>query len=100
MRPSAGVLSGAGWSAGTTTSRSADPDHGSERVGGIRAAEMLNSFYDACSSAVWERDGIVNKFIGDALLAIFNFPIMRDDHVRRAVLAGVRSRDSVWRTDV
>ena len=61
----------------------------SERVGGARAGEMLNSFYDACSSAVWERDGIVNKFIGDAVLAIFNFPIMRDDHVRRAVLAGV-----------
>src|SRR5262249_13494054 len=32
---------------------------------------------------------IVNKFIGDAVLAIFNFPIMRDDNVRQAVLAGV-----------
>ena len=61
----------------------------SERVGGAEAALMLNAFYDACSAAVWERDGIVNKFIGDAVLAIFNFPIMRDDHVRQAVLAGV-----------
>ena len=45
------------------------------------------SFYDECAAAVWERDGIVNKFIGDAVLAIFNFPIMHQDHVRQAVLA-------------
>ena len=51
--------------------------------------EMLHGFYDECASVVWERDGIINKFIGDALLAIFNFPIMRKDHVRQAVLAGM-----------
>jgi adenylate cyclase len=48
---------------------------------------MLHHFYDECAAAVWDRDGIVNKFIGDAVLAIFNFPIMREDHVRQAVLA-------------
>jgi adenylate cyclase len=48
---------------------------------------MLHRFYDECAAAVWERDGIVNKFIGDAVLAIFNFPIMREDHVRQAVIA-------------
>ena len=51
--------------------------------------DMLHDFYDGCASAVWDRDGIVNKFIGDAVLAIFNFPIMREDHVRQAVLAGL-----------
>lgn len=50
-------------------------------------AEMLHRFTDECAAAIWERDGIVNKFIGDSLLAIFNFPIMRDDHVQQAVLA-------------
>ncbi len=50
---------------------------------------MLHDFYDTCASAVWGRDGIVNKFIGDAVLAIFNFPIVREDHVRQAVLAGI-----------
>jgi adenylate cyclase len=52
-------------------------------------ASMLHDFYDACASVVWAGDGIVNKFIGDAVLAIFNFPIMREDHVRQAVLAGI-----------
>ena len=49
--------------------------------------EMLHGFYDECAEGIWERDGIVNKFIGDAVLAIFNFPILREDHVRQAVLA-------------
>ncbi len=62
----------------TTLSRGTD----SEEVVG-----MLHEFYDECAAAVWERDGIINKFIGDAVLAIFNFPIMREDHVRQAVFA-------------
>src|SRR4051812_5166895 len=53
---------------------------------------LLHGFYDECAAAVWERDGIVNKFIGDAVLAIFNFPILRDDHVRQAVDAAMEIR--------
>ncbi len=49
--------------------------------------ETLHGFADDCATAVWERDGIINKFIGDAMLAIFNFPILREDHVKQAVLA-------------
>jgi adenylate cyclase len=49
--------------------------------------DMLHGFTDECAEAIWERDGIVNKFIGDAMLAIFNFPIMRPDHVQQAALA-------------
>jgi len=54
--------------------------------------DMLHGFYDECAAAIWRRDGIVNKFIGDAVLAIFNFPIMRDDHVRQAVDAALEIR--------
>jgi adenylate cyclase len=48
---------------------------------------VLDGFADECAAAVWERDGIVNKFIGDSMLAVFNFPILRHDHVEQAVLA-------------
>jgi len=61
----------------------------SEKADRLEVAELLHGFYDECAAAVWERDGIINKFIGDAVLAIFNFPMMRDDHVERAVQAGV-----------
>ena len=61
----------------------------SEKAEGLEVADLLHGFYDTCAAAVWERDGIINKFIGDAVLAIFNFPMVRDDHVERAVQAGV-----------
>ena len=52
--------------------------------------EVLHCFYDYSSDAVWENEGIVNKFIGDAVLAIFNFPLVRKDHVHKAVNAAIQ----------
>lgn len=37
------------------------------------------------SAIIWNYDGLVNKFLGDAVLALFNFPITRPDHARAAV---------------
>jgi adenylate cyclase len=48
---------------------------------------LLDTFYDECASAIWEYDGLLNKTIGDAVMAVFNFPLKRTDHARRAVLA-------------
>ena len=50
-------------------------------------AAMLDAFYDQCAEAIWQHDGLLNKTIGDAVMAIFNFPIRHPDHARRAVLA-------------
>ena len=62
----------------------------SQQIEAAKLNELLNRFYDRCSAAIWERDGIVNKFIGDAVLAIFNFPLIREDHVQNAVNAAVQ----------
>lgn len=62
----------------TSLSQSASP----EAVSGL-----LDAFYDECASAIWEHDGLLNKTLGDAVMAIFNFPIHQDDHARQAVLA-------------
>ena len=48
---------------------------------------LLDTFYDECASAIWEHDGILNKTMGDGLLALFNFPISHDDHAVRALRA-------------
>ena len=61
----------------------------SEEVDASDVTTMLGEFYDHCSAAVWERDGIVNKLIGDAIFAIYNFPIRRSDHIKQAVLSGL-----------
>ncbi|HEV8392492.1 MAG TPA: adenylate/guanylate cyclase domain-containing protein [Dongiaceae bacterium] len=50
-------------------------------------SSLLDAFYDESASAIWECDGLLNKTIGDAVMAVFNFPIRRGDHTRQAVLA-------------
>jgi adenylate cyclase len=57
---------------------------------------LLDAFYDECASAIWQCDGLLNKTMGDAVMAVFNFPIRRDDHTRQAVLAA-RTIQSRWR---
>ena len=50
-------------------------------------AALLGLFYDECAAAIWDYDGLLNKTIGDAIMAIFNFPIRHSDHAARAVEA-------------
>jgi adenylate cyclase len=57
---------------------------------------LLDAFYDESASAIWEYDGLLNKTIGDAIMAVFNFPIRRDDHIRHAVFAA-REIQRRWR---
>jgi adenylate cyclase len=48
---------------------------------------LLDAFYDECATAIWRHDGLLNKTIGDAVFAIFNFPVRQADHAVQAVLA-------------
>jgi class 3 adenylate cyclase len=50
-------------------------------------AGVLDFFYDESATAIWEYDGLLNKTIGDAIMAVFNFPIRQSDHAARAVEA-------------
>jgi class 3 adenylate cyclase len=64
--------------------------HLSQIIDASKVNELLHCFYDYSSEAIWQKEGIVNKFIGDAVLAIFNFPLMRKDHVQNAVHAAIQ----------
>lgn len=63
---------------------------------------LLDTFYDECASAIWEYDGLLNKTIGDAVMAIFNFPIRQDDHAAAAVRAAraIQARCHAKRDDL
>ena len=56
----------------------------------------LDAFYDECAEAIWQRDGLLNKTLGDAVMAVFNFPIRQDDHAAQAVRAA-RQIQRHWR---
>ena len=61
----------------------------SESLGPTEVAALLDRFYEVCSVPIWDRDGIVIKLIGDAVFALFNFPITREDHMRLAVMSAL-----------
>jgi adenylate cyclase len=60
----------------TRRSSGEDPD---------RVMELLNRFLSLAVRAVEENRGMVNKFLGDGIMALFGAPRPRPDHADRAV---------------
>ncbi|HEY9629874.1 MAG TPA: response regulator [Coleofasciculaceae cyanobacterium] len=55
-----------------------------------RVAELLNEYLTEMTHAIFDNGGTVDKFMGDAILAIFGAPeeISPNEQVRRAIAAG------------
>ena len=58
-----------------------------ERMPAAQVVELLNRYYTRMVDVVVAEGGIVNKFGGDSLLALFGVPIRQPDHALRAVRA-------------
>ncbi len=54
-----------------------------------RVFELLHDFFTLCFAAVHAQRGLVNKFLGDGLMAIFGAPSACPDHADRAVAAAL-----------
>jgi adenylate cyclase len=46
---------------------------------------LLDAYFDAAAEVVTAHGGMVGKFVGDAVAAIFNAPVELEDHPQRAV---------------
>ncbi|MGA0791746.1 MAG: CHASE2 domain-containing protein [Burkholderiaceae bacterium] len=57
----------------------------SESLSSEKLSEVLNAYLDGACAVVFKHAGTVDKFIGDAVMAVFNAPIPQPDHVARAV---------------
>ncbi|HXN58633.1 MAG TPA: adenylate/guanylate cyclase domain-containing protein, partial [Candidatus Angelobacter sp.] len=56
---------------------------------------LLRRYYDIARETVSEHGGILEKFIGDAVVAVFGFPHTHDDDPQRALAAALTLRDRV-----
>jgi class 3 adenylate cyclase len=56
-----------------------------ESLGSRKLCRIVNAYLDGICQIVFRHDGTVDKFIGDAVFAIFNAPTDQPDHAERAV---------------
>jgi adenylate cyclase len=56
---------------------------------------LLNECMEHLASAVDAEGGVVDKFIGDELMAVFGAPVRQEDHALRAVRAALRMREGI-----
>lgn len=57
----------------------------SEGLTSEKLSEVLNAYLDGACAIILKYQGTIDKFIGDAIMAIFNAPIAQPDHAERAV---------------
>src|SRR5437762_5753775 len=56
---------------------------------------ILTPYYTRLREQIEQRGGTVEKFIGDAVMAVFGAPVAHEDDPIRAVLAALAIRDSI-----
>lgn len=53
---------------------------------------MLNAYMDTGTRVIFSYDGVVDKFLGDGILAVFGIPNQQPDHALRAAVAALSLR--------
>jgi adenylate cyclase len=61
----------------------------SEKLSAREVVEMLNAYFTRVCEPILEQGGTVDKFIGDAVMAVFGSTVPYPDHARRAVRAAL-----------
>jgi adenylate cyclase len=59
----------------------------SEALGPAKVARLLNPYFEELCRVILAEGGMVNEFIGDAVLAYFGAPVEQTDHAARALRA-------------
>lgn len=61
----------------------------SESLSPAEVVGILNLYLEQVTEAVFKNEGTLDKFIGDAVMAVYNAPLDVEDYHRKAVLTGL-----------
>ncbi len=65
----------------------------SEKLSASEIIDLLNDYFETMSGAIIENEGIINKFIGDGIVALYGTPLPVENHVYKAVMTALRMRE-------
>ena len=65
-----------------------------ERLDPEALRRVMTQYYDAARATLERHGGTVEKFIGDAVMAVFGVPVTHEDDALRAARAAVELRDA------
>lgn len=67
----------------------------SEKLPSEKIVQMLNIYFTAMEKCISAYGGIINKYIGDCVMAIFGAPVENKNHAYNAYCAGLEMRSSL-----
>lgn len=67
----------------------------SERVGPEETVRMLNDYFERMVDIVFRHGGVLDKFIGDALMALWGAPVGGPDDVDRALSCALEMQEQI-----
>ena len=67
-----------------------------ETLGAQGTVSLLNEYFDIMVAAISDQGGMVDKFIGDAIMAAFGIPVAHEDDEDRGVRAGINMIKHLW----
>ena len=68
--------------------------HMSERLDARELVQMLNELFTVLSEAIFKSNGTVDKFIGDAIMALFGAPLASEHSADDALMAAIRMQQA------
>ncbi len=67
----------------------------SEKMEPHRVALLLNEYFGEMTDVIFHYEGTLDKFIGDAIMAVFGAPLAMEDHAIRAVKTALEMREKL-----
>ena len=64
-------------------------------LGAERTHEVVDAFLRMATDVLVKHGAFIDKYVGDAVMALFNVPIRHDDHARRAVAGATELRSGL-----
>jgi adenylate cyclase len=68
----------------------------SERLAANELSILLNHYFRRMTDIIFDYNGTLDKYIGDAIMAVFGAPIERENDAERAIMAALEMRKSLF----